>query len=513
MKLFYTSSFILGCPLSAFQFGRATGPSSIVPTQVYLECVKEGAMIGNEIDPACIARKGRLMQTDQTNSKETFLYVHLGQHLPRLLALPFDATMTAGALLQAVGDTLDVPADYVVLFRAGAGGSGSRAGLLDAHQIVDRRLSRRIGTSSSAPQNVVESENGMQLASLDVQAGDTVFADLRPLRGDHIHYGFSIQVNGELVDTFWDQYVLGSPFSSEGMDPRDGLPTYNWHIMATHPHFGIHSGQAYWFGDGFIHIHPGTSWTWFRESEGAGATLDMYLEQIGVSWNDANSVRYPISTYHVPMNHSEGSGAHGFGGNVITFPKTSGGREIKVGGTYSCSLVEDGSDGTKGQNVGGRPLSEVSTPHSPMDLEENMLVIPSNATHVWRAYYYSYFSDTQPTVVTEQGAGSFWLSENLGLVTLSFEARNMQYVAGQEPRPPRCMIEALSNRRVVDGKPAVPNQQSGYYTLGFDGFPYPMPNAQKSATSAFAEGQPQTMPAILTTLSTADRSVFFDRSL
>ena len=59
--------------------------------------------------------------------------------------------------------------------------------------------------------------------------------------------------------------------------------SYDYHITTTHPHFGMHAGQAYWFGDGLIHSHPGTSWQWFQHTEGLGATLGAFLEQTGVS--------------------------------------------------------------------------------------------------------------------------------------------------------------------------------------------------------------------------------------
>ena len=60
------------------------------------------------------------------------------------------------------------------------------------------------------------------------------------------------------------------------------LHRYDYHITTTHPHFGMHAGQAYWFGDGLIHSHPGTSWQWFHHTEGLGATLGAFLEQTGV---------------------------------------------------------------------------------------------------------------------------------------------------------------------------------------------------------------------------------------
>ena len=151
---------------------------------------------------------------------------------------------------------------------------------------------------------------------------------MRPLRGDHIHQAFAVYVHGELVDIVWDQEWLGTADPSEGetypltfsnlsagmcalplsypyrtaslplhyvrpyqaCEARRGgaHPTHptcrnKYHITTTHPHFGMHAGQAYWFGDGMIHSHPGTSWQWFQHTEGLGATLGAYLEQTGVS--------------------------------------------------------------------------------------------------------------------------------------------------------------------------------------------------------------------------------------
>ena len=126
------------------------------------------------------------------------------------------------------------------------------------------------------------------------------------------------------MDIIWDQEWLGTPDANEGatypstfanlsagmcgarppanthaLTPRSlshrlsplrrctrvPRPTcrYDYHITTTHPHFGMHAGQAYWFGDGLIHSHPGTSWQWFQHTEGLGATLGAFLEQTGVS--------------------------------------------------------------------------------------------------------------------------------------------------------------------------------------------------------------------------------------
>lgn len=59
------------------------------------------------------------------------------------------------------------------------------------------------------------------------------------------------------------------------------------------------------------------------------------------------------------------------------------------------------------------------------------------------------------------------------LVYLSTCRHTGTYVA---PRPPQCMIDVLADKVGRETGTSVPNQQSSYYTLGFDGRPYPMPN-------------------------------------
>lgn len=55
-----------------------------------------------------------------------------------------------------------------------------------------------------------------------------------------------------------------------------------------------------WFSRGLAHLHPGTSWSWFRETEGLGANLDNFLEQVGTWIWEKNSMRYPS---HGPFEH------------------------------------------------------------------------------------------------------------------------------------------------------------------------------------------------------------------
>jgi hypothetical protein len=170
--------------------------------------------------------------------------------------VPIDELVdTAGDLLERVGELVGIPSDYIVLYK--------RTNLFQRNKLIGRDPSQRIGCSSTCTS--ANELNAKTLPSLGVSEGSSVLCLIRPLRGDHIHQAFAVYVHDELVDTLWDSDWLRTPDASEGLtypksfeDLSDGM--HDYHITTTHPHFGIHSGQAQWFGDGFIHIHPGTSW-------------------------------------------------------------------------------------------------------------------------------------------------------------------------------------------------------------------------------------------------------------
>ena len=202
---------------------------------------------------------------------------------------------TAGDLLSRVSDLIGFDSDYLVLYKE------ILPILTSTNMVTPWQPTSRIGCSSMCDN--AEEMNAVKLSDYAIRTGSFVTCFVRPMRGDHIHQAFAIYVHGELVDTLWDQNFLGAPFASEGntypktfSDLSVGMDDY--HITTTHPHFGIHSGQANWFGDGFIHTHPGTSWGWFLHSTGTGAVLDAYLEQVGAAFFDEASFWYPIGPLH-----------------------------------------------------------------------------------------------------------------------------------------------------------------------------------------------------------------------
>lgn len=137
--------------------------------------------------------------------------------------------------------------------------------------------------------------------------------------------------------------------------------------------------------------------------------------------------------------------------------------------TVGGSLSKDGS-----QNVGGTPIADYANviPHRSVykTPDQGRVLISSNETHVWRLYYWSYVGNIgqEPDKIIEVGLGRIILNENLGVLVLSYERRDNKEIL----RPPSAVLGYLDN-----GFKQENDSVSSYYTLGFDGSYYPMPNA------------------------------------
>lgn len=435
-------------------------------------------------NPEVGALSGSGVQQDSSKG----LYISLTGLEPMYFKVAYASSDTAGDLLQKVATKLNVNADYVVLYRQDRAVDGS-------NRVVHRRDSMRIGAHSQSP--IYQEVNSKTLQSLTIEDGDSIECVLRPLRGDHIHTAVSFHVHGELVDILYDTDPIHTPFANEGYDyPSQwsdlSQDKHNYHITQIQPHFGIHTGQAYWFGDGFIHAHPGTAWWWYRKSEGLGANVGAWLSQVNVALWESASMRYPIGTFHQPIPLADNNLA----ANAITFPEITGGKETKVGGVYDCDVVSDSSNGTMGQNKGGHSLRDYEmVDHEAVSLVPSRILIHSNETHTWRAYYYKYYTQTTPEVI-EFGINELWLPDNLAMLSISYERRDKD-TSVNPPKPPRCMVELLVDQRALDGKPSTPNQASNYYIIGFDGYPYPMPHTPSDNTGVPPLGIPDSMKKIL----------------
>lgn len=402
------------------------------------------------------------------------LYIHLGGRFPADFSMPYSGSLAGRQLAAKVAQRAGVKVQYLVLFRSSVRlVKGHGAGTALTH--MDRVPEYRIDAGPNADKT---------LHDQGVMAGDTLTLLLRPLRGDHIHYAFSIYYKGNPVDMTMikDRPVLAVDSNISEQDrqsgdvcsPRHGplqqtgaavaqrndKPSYVgpkiWegnHIDTVSPHFGVHIGHPDWFGFSLMHIHPATAWQWFEESEGLGANLDTLLEQVGIWVWEKDSRRYP---FHTPLDKVKP------GEVIVDFP--AGLRT--VAGAKLESNFNNGS-------------------WSYCDYPTNRVLVVNDKDYVWRLYYWPFSRDLRNFSVLQEGFGRVWLHENMGMITLSYEKRN--HLIGEAPPPPmpmRSTIEYLwSNNAYFKVKDSagnlpemVPYDQSSVKMLGFDGIHYPMPN-------------------------------------
>jgi hypothetical protein len=412
------------------------------------------------------------------------LYIHLGGRFPADFNMPYSGSLTGRQLAEQVALRAGVKTQYLALFRNSARlvkGQGASAALIH----LDRAREYRLDAGPNADKTLREQ---------GVMAGDTLKLLLRPLRGDHIHYAFSIHYKGAPVDMTMieDRPVLAVDNNISEQDRQSGdicSPSQGpsrqtaiaatqtndkpghvgpkiWegsHIDTVFPHFGVHIGHPGWFGFSLMHIHPGTSWQWFEESEGLGANLDTLLEQVGIWVWEKDSRRYP---FHTPLDKAKP------GEVILDFP--AGLR------TLADSILRSNF------NQGGWSYCDYPT---------NRVLVVNNKDYVWRLYYWPFSRDPRNFSVLEEGFGRVWLHENMGMIALSYEKRN--HPAGEAPPPPmpmRSTIEYLwSNNayfKIKDGAgnlpEMVPHDQSSVKMLGFDGTHYPMPNMSCELCRRFA---------------------------
>lgn len=402
------------------------------------------------------------------------LYIHLGGRFPTDFSMPYSGSLTGRQLAEKVAQRVGVKAQYLVLFRSGARlvkGHGASTALTH----MDRAPEYRIDARPNADKTLEEQ---------GVMAGDTLKLLLRPLRGDHIHYAFSIYYKGNPVDMTMirDRPVLAVESNISEQDRQSGdicspgrgplkqtgtVATLSndalgyvgpkiWegnHIDTVFPHFGVHVGHHGWFGMSLMHIHPATGWQWFEESEGLGANLDTLLEQVGTWVWEKDSRRYP---FHTPLDRVKP------GEVIMDFPAGL----HTVAGTKLESNFNNGT-------------------WSYCDYPTNRVLVVNDKDYVWRLYYWPFSRDPLGFSVLEEDFGRVWLHENMGMITLSYEKRNhLKDEAPPLPMPTRSTIEYLwSNNeyfkikdRAGNMPDMVPHDQSSVKMLGFDGENYPMPN-------------------------------------
>eukprot|EP01062_Namystynia_karyoxenos_P056124 TRINITY_DN47080_c0_g1_i1.p1 TRINITY_DN47080_c0_g1~~TRINITY_DN47080_c0_g1_i1.p1 ORF type:complete len:558 (+),score=142.69 TRINITY_DN47080_c0_g1_i1:146-1675(+) len=385
-------------------------------------------------------------------------------------------TLTAADLLKEVAAELGVHRDFLVLVRRG--GPAVAGGRVQQRAFNSRRVGAPAGEDASAE------ADQRSLESWGIPADGDAELDclLRPLRGDHIHNALAIYITGMLVDPLSDRPLQSTLFEGRSMAAAPGQQ----HIQQLWPHFGVHGGHPEWGGEGFAHVHPGSAWAWFRESEGLGSTLDLLLEQVGVGVWDPDSLRYPFGPWHLP----QGPAGADTRTVVVDFPA-----DLRAGVEFGdCAEIE--RTGTRPASTGGFPLSQLqnAAPYTARDYSDGRSVISSNASHTWRLYYYSHWLDPEPSQVVELGLGRLWIHENMAMMVLSYEPRVR---SGPPPRPPPCQVRLLSNKLLLDGTTSQSVYQiAQHYALGFDSRPYPMPNAPYTPQEALNRNVPPTQSGI-----------------
>lgn len=418
------------------------------------------------------------------------LSIHLSGRFTDVLYVPYVATQTGADLARVVAAKANVEPEYLALYRSNTAlvlSEGEAATL--THR--DRDAAYRVDGGTNAERTLQEQE---------IEAGDALKMLLRPLHGDHIHYAISIFYKGKAVDMTMveDRAVLavGSNMTPEEERSEDlcspGVPGYRqaqpagaddtqppyvgpraWegdHIDNVYPHFGIHMGKTDWFGMGLMHIHPATAWQWFEQTEGLGANLDALLEQVGIWIWEESSRRYP---FHTPLDKTKA------GQVVMDFPA---GLETL--------------DGTP--LVSNYPI-ETNGSWSHCEYPTNRILVANDEQYVWRLYYWPFSRDPGRYSSLEQNFGRVWLHENMGMISLSYEERQLPSDR-IPPQPLPYAVEYLwsnnayfhlhdSQGRIEDGR--VPHDQSGVQMLGFDGEPYPMPNMSRAFCEQYVKESPK----------------------
>jgi hypothetical protein len=445
-------------------------------------------VVGALVLVAVVTTGVALGQTEFTNNKDGgHLYIHLPGRFPVDFSMPYVSTQTGKQLAEQVAKKVGVRVQYLVLFRSSTE-LVQRHGPSSALTHMDRAPEYRIDAGPNADKTLQEQ---------GVMASDSLKLLLRPLRGDHIHYAFSIYYKGELVDKamIQDRPVLAvaSNISQQDKDSGDvcspdktdtgakgssAEPSYVgpkvWegnHIDTVFPHFGAHVGHPSWFGFNLMHIHPATAWPWFEESEGLGANLDTLLEQVGIWVWEEGSRRYP---FHTPFDKVKP------GEVIVDFP--AGLKTVK--GTELVSNVKHNKE--KGWSY--------------CDYPTNRLLIANDKDYVWRLYYWPFSRDLGNFSVLTERFGRVWLHENMGMITLSYEEKHNDPISKPplpDPDKDKQSIESIeylwSNNdyfKVKEGGKTpkeVPHDQSGPKMLGFDGDSYPMPNMPCDFCRQFAK--------------------------
>lgn len=225
------------------------------------------------------------------------------------------------------------------------------------------------------------SQRNSELLSADAifDSDDAINVFVRPVVGDHVHSIYSIWIQDD------SSYRLVRPLFDDELEHRNPATGGETEYYFFKLHNGLHT-----HGKGLMHVHPWTSPLWFHETDGLGATLGNWFDDVGVT------LRQPPYRKEFSLEF----------GNDIHFISNSDFREI-------ISNVK-ASKTTK--SFGGECFS---------DDEGCIKTIADKDGNSWKVLYWKHYLDFEqnkaPEIITED-IGKVWLGRNLGVVILVYGA-------------------------------------------------------------------------------------------
>jgi len=321
----------------------------------------------------------------------------------------------AGESIQWATDQLSqqtgIPGEYLLFYRA-------------SNTMFD-------GVSSTSPGKYSRLLDDESVLASD----DVVNVLVRPVAGDHVHSIYSMWIEDG------SSYKLMRPLYDDELERRnpaaDGETEYYFFKL----HNGLHT-----HGKGLMHVHPWTSPLWFHETDGLGATLGNWLDDVGVTlrqppYRKAFSLQFHNGIYLISKPEF---------GEIISneYPAIT----TRLWG--ECfRMEEDCTDTVANQN--GK---------------------------TWKVLYWKHYLDFEnnvaPEVITED-IGNVWLGRNLGVVILVYGAEEhvienaRDYDAAIAESALRSDIREVTNAKLAEMKAS-----DEYMNLRqFDGQRYPSPQA------------------------------------
>ena len=248
--------------------------------------------------------------------KEINFLIESSTPLTSIFTIKIKSSRTILDLLKKISKKVNIPIEYITLYKTQPSRSNENGTTFRAEEFrIDYQptilqpipdtgkndIEVRILVQDQELKRTEESRLKWQsqtLKQIGLTTDQTLNLSLRPMRGDHIHSLVSFYVEQDEIDVKTGK-IIQSKNKNPALNIQLDRPNQEYifelkHISQLFPHFGIHGGgQLADFSMSLAHIHPGTSWTDFHETEGLGGNIDKFLEQVGIWIWEKKSKRYP----------------------------------------------------------------------------------------------------------------------------------------------------------------------------------------------------------------------------